>query len=70
MTEQHINLTADFLPKRQPNASCFIFFSTAQNVLKFRQPHIGTFGFAPTAQAETGKTKRANFAIAFNNFVN
>jgi hypothetical protein len=36
-----------------PNASCFIFFPTAQNILKFCQPHIGTFGFAPTAQADT-----------------
>jgi hypothetical protein len=31
----------------------FYFFSTAQNILKFCPPHIGTFGFAPTAQSDT-----------------
>ena len=36
-----------------PTLLCFIFFPTAQNILKFYQPHIGTFGFAPTAQADT-----------------
>jgi len=35
-----------------------LFFATAQNILKFCLPHIGTFGFAPTAPANsTAKPK-------------
>jgi len=51
---QHINLTADFFPTRQPNASCFIFFAVPhflKTILARRTS--GTFGFAATAQADT-----------------
>lgn len=52
-TGQHINLTVDFLLTRQTNASCFIFFADPHFLKNnFSQPHIGTFGFAPTHKAD------------------
>jgi len=52
-TGRHINLTADFLPTRQPNASYFIFFADPH----FLKPILanrtsGTFGFVPINKAD------------------
>jgi hypothetical protein len=46
---------------------CFNFFAPAQNILKFFSSRTnGTFGFAPTAQAEpSAKPKEPFFAYAF-----
>jgi len=51
---------------RQPNASCFNFFAPAQNILKFFGSCTnGTFGLAPTAQADpSAKPKEPFFANA------
>jgi len=63
---QHINLTADFFPIRQPNASCFIFFADPhflKTILASRTS--GTFGFALTHKADpSAKPKEPLFANA------
>jgi len=70
-TGRHINLTADFFPTRQPNASCFIFFADPhffKTILTSRTS--GTFGFAPTHKANaSAKPKEPLFAIAPLEFV-
>jgi len=54
------------LQTRQPNASCFNFFAPVQNILKFFGSRTnGTFGFAPTAQADpSAKPKEPFFSNA------
>jgi len=56
----------DFLPTRQPLASCFNFFPTAQKILKFsRQPTLAHLPLPPNLTSQRkGKGKRANFANA------
>jgi hypothetical protein len=61
-TGQHINLIADFLPARQPNASCFIFFADPhflKTILASRTS--GTFGFAPTHKANASQNQKSHF---------
>ena len=60
-TGQHINLTADFFPTRQPNASCFIFLPTRIFKNNFRQPHKWHIWFCPIHKPKLRKTKRAIF---------
>jgi hypothetical protein len=69
--EQFGQLWLTDLPTRQPNAACFIFFAPAQNILKFFGSRTnGTFGFAPTAQADpAAKPKEPFFANALFNTI-
>lgn len=59
-----MNLTADFFPTRQPNASCFIFFADPhflKTILASRTS--GTFGFARHTSLPFAKPKEPLFAI-------
>ncbi len=50
---QHINLTADFLLTRQPNAPCFIFFADPHFLKNnFSQPHKWHIWFCPDTQSQ------------------
>jgi hypothetical protein len=66
---QYINLTADFFPTRQPNASCFIFFADPHFLKTFLASRTsGTFGFAPTHKADpSAKPKESLFSQRTDN---
>jgi len=59
---RHINLTADFFPTQQPNASCFIFFANPhflKTILASRTS--GTFGFARHTKANASQNQKSPF---------
>jgi hypothetical protein len=52
------------LPTRQPNASCFNFFCPRTKYFEILwQPANGTFGFAPTAQANPSAKPKEPFLV-------
>ena len=68
--KDHIS-TRQLVSRHSSRPNVFYFFPTAQNILKFSHRTNGTFGFAPTAQADTkAKPKEPFFANALMTFFN
>jgi len=64
-TALHINITTDFLPIKQPYTSCFIFFATAQNILKFSQPILANLVLPYSQDNIQAKTKEPILQLHF-----